>query len=199
MTLRNRLTGLVLTGLLGTFVLIFRTGPPGPPSASTRPPDTIPPPALPISSTSRCPPGGSTSRSAPASLNDETLLPGSALEFHQAVEQAEIIAIGRELWIGMGGSFGGSSVFMAEVHVEECLKGDLPPGRLKIGVTIRPPESLPLAEADETKAIEEYLFFIHPVEKDGVRGHRVLKMILNSEANRRAVRSQLDRRIIRDR
>jgi hypothetical protein len=115
------------------------------------------------------------------------------LELRHAVEQAEFIAIGREYRTLMGGSFAGGSVFMAEVHVGECLKGDLPPGRLSIGVTYRPHEALPLAEADE------YLFFIHPVEKEGIRGHRALKMLRNSEANRRAVRNQLDRRILRDR
>lgn len=126
------------------------------------------------------------------------MLPGSELELRHAVEQAEFIAIGREYRTLMGGSFAGGSAFMAEVHVGECLKGDLPPGRLRIGVTYRPHEALPLAEAEDTNEAEEYLFFIHPVEQEGVRGHRVLKMIRNSEANRSAVRNQLDRGILRD-
>lgn len=120
-------------------------------------------------------------------------LPGSDLTLHQAVQKADAIVIGSEFHVLMGG---GSAVaaYVVEANITECLKGDLPRGKLRLNsIVVRQGEELPLPYDDEGKA-DVYLFFTVKWEKKGQRGHKVIKMLLATPDNLKAVRSQLPSR-----
>src|SRR5262245_51204857 len=70
-------------------------------------------------------------------------LPGSDLTTRRAIGRAEAIAIGRGFRQLMGGGIGNRSACLAEIDVEDGLKGDLPRGRLTFGVAARRPEAFP--------------------------------------------------------
>ncbi len=111
-----------------------------------------------------------------SAYTDGKPLPGSDLTLRQAVEKADAIAIGRELHVLLGGG-SAVAVYIVEATVTECLKGDLPPGKLRLNsIVVRQGEELPLPYDDKGK-VDVYLFFTARWEKKGQRGHKVIKML----------------------
>jgi len=112
-------------------------------------------------------------------------LPGGGLELRRTVDQAEVVAVGRGFRQLMGGGTGDLMVCTADIDIEDCLKGDLPPGRLRIGVTARHPESIP---PDGRGKDRGYLLFITRRKSKGRQDYHVIKMLPATEANVRSVR-----------
>lgn len=119
----------------------------------------------------------------------DRLLPGSALAVRDALARADVVVIARNVRTVSVIDNRDLAIHCATTDIERPLKGNVVKGKLLLNaVPVARLEWLPPEDVDQ-----DYLLFIERSEGDGLRFHRVIKMLPSDDPSARSVVELLTR------
>jgi len=119
----------------------------------------------------------------------DRLLPGSALAVRDALRRADVVVIARNVRTVSVIDKQDLAIHCATTDIERPLKGNVVKGKLLLNaVPVARLGWLPPGDVDQ-----DYLLFIERSERDGLRFHRVIKMLPSDDPSARTVVELLTR------